>query len=128
VPIKAYWQSSVLAFDNAMNRKNMWSLAMVVNASEGGKVDLGYKTRFTEKMNIEVEGAGEGDFDDVNFTGNSFSFDTGGFLGINTYRVRAFERGFTHMQLMFMSSTTMDCAVSEIDVEYSVTIKNIGVG
>lgn len=128
IPIDAYWQSAVMSLDNGMMKKNMWSLAMVLNAESGGKVDLGYKTRFNEKMNIEVEGANSKGLEDVNFIGNTFTFDKGGFLGINSYRRRVFERGFTHLQLMFMSNTTYDCAVSEIDVEYSVTVKNIGVG
>ena len=128
VPIEAYWQSSVLALENAMLRKNMWSMSMVVNAAEGGRVDLGYKTRFTYKDDIAIQGANGGIFEDINFIGNNFTFDTGGYLGINTYRYRVFERGFTHLQVLFRSDTTNDCAVSEIDVEYSVTIKNIGVG
>ena len=128
VPIEAYWQSSVLALENAMIRKNMWSMSMVVNAAEGGRVDLGYKTRFTYKDDIAIQGANGGIFEDINFVGNNFTFDNGGYLGINTYRYRVFERGFTHLQLVVRSDTTNDCAVSEIDVEYSVTIKNIGVG
>lgn len=126
-PIDAYWQSSVLSLETAMVRKNMWSMSMTVNAEQGGRVDLGYKTRFTHKDNVAVQGVNEGFFDDVNFIGG-ISFDNGGYLGINTYRFRVFERGFTHMQVLFSSATTTDCAVCEIDIEYSTTIKNIGVG
>ena len=126
-PVEAYWQSSVLSLDKAIMRKNMWSMAMTVGAEQGGRVDLGYKTRFTHKDNIAVQGVNAGVFEDINFIGG-VSFDNGGYLGINTYRFRAFERGFTHLQVLFSSATTTDCAVSEIDIEYSTTIKNIGVG
>lgn len=138
-PINAYWQSSVLALDNAMMRKNMWSMSMTVNAEQGGRVDLGYKTRFTHKEGIEVQGVNTSgvDFGDMNFIGGNiagkgfdmFTFDSGaGYIGINTFRCRAFERGFTNIQLLFNSATTFDCAVCEIDIEYSITNKTIGVG
>lgn len=144
VPIAAYWQSAVMDLGTPIYLKNMWSLSMVASAKHGGKINLGYKTRMNAVSNIEVEGANEADFGkmiDNLFGGtqtslltggvNSFgmyTFDVGGYVGINTYRRRLFDRNFAHIQLLFTSETTTDCAVAEMDIEYSISRKNIGVG
>lgn len=144
VPIAAYWQSAVMDLGAPIYLKNMWSLSMVTSAKYGGKINLGYKTRMNAVSNIEVEGANEADFGtmlDNLFGGtqtslltggvNSFgmyTFDVGGYVGINTYRRRLFDRNFAHIQLLFTSETTTDCAVAEMDIEYSISRKNIGVG
>lgn len=144
VPIAAYWQSAVMDLGTPIYLKNMWSLSMVASAKHGGKINLGYKTRMNSVSNIEVEGANEADFGtmiDNLFGGtqtslltggvNSFgmyTFDVGGYVGINTYRRRLFDRNFAHIQLLFTSETTTDCAVAEMDIEYSISRKNIGVG
>jgi hypothetical protein len=57
-----------------------------------------------------------------------YTFDIGGYVGVNTYRRRMFERNFVHIQLLFTSETVNDCAVSELDIEYAIAKKNIGVG
>lgn len=143
VPISAYWQSAVLSLDNPMYRKNMWALSMTAAAEHGGMINLGYKTRLNAVNNIEIEGAnasGEGDM--IQFLGGTqtslltgasssfgmYTFDIGGYVGINTYRRRLFERDFVHIQLLFTSETVNDCAVSELDIEYAISKKNIGVG
>jgi hypothetical protein len=143
VPIPAYWQSAVLSLDNPMYRKNMWALSMTAAAEHGGMINLGYKTRLNAVNNIEIEGAnarGEGDM--IQFLGGTqtslltgasssfgmYTFDIGGYVGINTYRRRLFERDFVHIQLLFTSETVNDCAVSEFDIEYAISKKNIGVG
>lgn len=144
VPIAAYWQSAVMNLNSPMYLKNMWSLSMVASAKHGGKINLGYKTRINAVNNIEVEGANANSWD--NLIGDLFggeqvslltgvekafgmyTFDVGGYVGINTYRRRLFERNFAHIQLLFTSETTTDCAVSEVDIEYSISRKNIGVG
>lgn len=144
VPVAAYWQSAVMDLNAPMYLKNMWSLGMVVSAKYGGKIDLGYKTRMHAVNNVEVEGANDvgygamvqslfGGEQTSLLTGNEnpfgmYTFDVGGYLGINTYRRRLFERNFAHIQLLFTSETTTDCAVSEVEIEYSIARKNIGVG
>ena len=143
VPIAAYWQSAVMDLNSPMYLKNMWSLSMVASAKHGGKINLGYKTRMNAVNNIEVEGANKfewgeaidmfGGLQTSMLTGNStefgmYTFDVGGYVGINTYTRRIFERNFAHIQLLFTSETTTDCAVSEMDIEYSIAKKNIGVG
>ena len=57
-----------------------------------------------------------------------YTFDVGGYVGINTYTRRIFDRNFAHIQLLFTSETTTDCAVAEMDIEYSIARRNIGVG
>lgn len=142
VPIPAYWQSAVLSLDNPMYRKNMWALSMTAEAEHGGMINLGYKTRLNAVNNIEIEGVNKGGYEDISFLGGlrtflisgkesafgMYTFDVGGYVGINTYRRRLFERNFVHIQLLFTSETTTDCAVSEVDIEYSISRKNIGVG
>jgi hypothetical protein len=144
VPVTAYWQSAVMDLNSPMYLKNMWALSMVVSAKHGGKVNLGYKTRMNAVNNIEVEGANAmswGNLTESLFGGEQvslltgvekpfgmYTFDVGGYVGINTYRRRIFERNFAHIQLLFTSETTTDCAVSEMDIEYSIARKNIGVG
>ena len=142
VPIPAYWQSAVLSLENPMYRKNMWSLAMTAAAEHGGMINLGYKTRLNAVNNIEVEGANARNDSDFSFIGGEqtsliagvenpfgmYTFDVGGYVGINTYRRRVFERDFVHIQLLFTSETVNDCMVSELDIEYAVSKKNIGVG
>lgn len=135
VPINAYWQSAVLDLENPMIRKNMWSLSATVGAEHGGMINLGYKTRMKHVNDIELQGANENTFDDnISLFGagtNGFgmhTFDTGGFVGINTYRRRVFERNFIFLQLLFESDTVNDCVINEIDVEYAIARKNIGVG
>lgn len=142
VPVVAYWQSAVLDLGAPMYLKNMWSLSMVASAKHGGKINLGYKTRMNSVSGIQVEGANEGSLADISLFGGEqvssltgdkktfgmFTFDMGGYVGINTYRRRLFDRNFAHIQLLFTSETTTDCAVAEMDVEYAITRKNIGVG
>lgn len=143
VPIAAYWQSAVMDLNSPMYLKNMWSLSMVASAKHGGKINLGYKTRMNAVNNIEVEGANKfewgeaidifGGLQTSMLTGvekpfGMYTFDVGGYVGINTYTRRIFERNFAHIQLLFTSETTTDCAVSEMDIEYSIARKNIGVG
>ena len=142
VPIAAYWQSAVLNLDNPMYRKNMWALSMTAAADNGGMINLGYKTRLNAVNNIEIEGVNAKNADDINFIGGiqtslltgqphgfgMYTFDVGGYVGINTYRRRIFERDFVHIQLLFTSETVNNCVVSELDIEYAVSKKNIGVG
>ena len=142
VPVAAYWQSAVMDLNAPMYLKNMWSLSMVASAKHGGKINLGYKTRMNAVNNIQVEGANDTDWGDIILFGGPqtslitgdktsfgmYTFDVGGYVGINTYRRRLFERNFAHIQLLFTSETTADCAVSEVDIEYSIARKNIGVG
>lgn len=143
VPVTAYWQSAVMDLGAPMYLKNMWSLSMVASAKHGGKINLGYKTRMNSVSNIEVEGANDfawgnpldlfGGMQTSMLTGGAksfgmYTFDVGGYVGINTYRRRLFDRNFAHIQLLFTSETTTDCAVAEMDIEYSIARKNIGVG
>lgn len=135
VPIRAYWQSAVLDLENPMIKKNMWSLAVTASAEHGGMINLGYKTRMKYVNDIDAQGFNANTFDDnISLFGagtNGFgmhTFDTGGFVGINTYRRRVFERNFIFLQLLFESNTVSDCVVNEIDVEYAIARKNIGVG
>ena len=143
VPIAAYWQSAVMDLNSPMYLKNMWSLSMVVSAKHGGKINLGYKTRMNAVSNIEVEGANAstwgqaidlfGGMQTSMLTGvekpfGMYTFDAGGYVGINTYTRRIFDRNFAHIQLLFTSENTADCAVAEMDIEYSIARKNIGVG
>ena len=144
VPVAAYWQSAVLDLGAPMYLKNMWSLSMVASAKHGGMINLGYKTRMNAVSNIEVEGANDVDYGSMMqslfggtqtslLTGNEhsfgmYTFDVGGYVGINTYRRRLFDRNFAHIQLLFTSETTTDCAVAEMDIEYAISRKNIGVG
>ena len=143
VPISAYWQSAVMDLNQPIYLKNMWSLSMVASAKHGGKINLGYKTRLNAVSNIEVEGANDFAWgDDIDMFGGTqtsmltgksesfgmYTFDVGGYVGINTYRRRLFERNFAHIQLLFTSATATDCSVSEMDIEYSIARKNIGVG
>lgn len=143
VPVTAYWQSAVMDLGAPMYLKNMWSLSMVASAKHGGKINLGYKTRMKSVSNIEVEGANDfawgnpldlfGGMQTSMLTGGAksfgmYTFDVGGYVGINTYRRRLFDRNFAHIQLLFTSETTTDCAVAEMDIEYSIARKNIGVG
>lgn len=128
LPINAHWKSAIIDLENSMRRKNLWSLSTTVIPTEGGFVKVGYKTRYNERMpdqmDKQVEGAYSFSFDDIDFS--MFNFDCGGF--INAFRRRVFERGFIYMQLGFMSESVGDCVVTEIAVEYSPTIKNMGVG
>ena len=117
---------------------------MVASAKHGGMINLGYKTRMNAVSNIEVEGANDVDYGSMMqslfggtqtslITGNEhsfgmYTFDVGGYVGINTYRRRLFDRNFAHIQLLFTSETTTDCAVAEMDIEYAISRKNIGVG
>lgn len=135
VPIHAYWQSAVLDLENPMTKKNMWSLSVTASAEHGGMINLGYKTRLNAVNNIQVEGANASTFaDGVLFLSGGDkgfgmqTFDTGGYVGINAYRRRVFERNFVFLQLLFESDTVSDCVVNEIDVEYAIGRKNIGVG
>ena len=143
VPVAAYWQSAVMDLNSPMYLKNMWSLSMVASAKHGGKINLGYKTRMNAVSSIEVEGANAstwgqaidlfGGVQTSMLTGGAksfgmYTFDVGGYVGINTYTRRIFDRNFAHIQLLFTSETTTDCAVSEMDIEYSIAKKNIGVG
>lgn len=142
VPIPAYWQSAVLDLENTMYRKNMWALSMTAAAEHGGMINLGYKTRLNAVHNIEIEGVNKGGYEDISFLGGlqtflisgkesafgMYTFDVGGYVGINSYRRRIFERDFVHIQLLFTSETVNDCVVSELDIEYAVSKKNIGVG
>lgn len=142
VPVVAYWQSAVLDLGAPVYLKNMWSLSMVASAKHGGKINLGYKTRMNSVSGIQVEGANEGSLADISLFGGEqvssltgdkktfgmFTFDMGGYVGINTYRRRFFDRNFAHIQLLFTSETTTDCAVAEMDIEYAIARKNIGVG
>lgn len=142
VPIPAYWQSSVLRLDSAMYRKNMWALSVTAESAHGGMLNLGYKTRLNAVNDIEIEGLNAQDAGDLTFIGGEvkssismgknafgmYTFDIGGHVGINTYRRRVFERDFVHIQLLFTSETINDCAVSELDIEYAISKKNIGVG
>jgi hypothetical protein len=142
VPIPAYWQSAVLNLENPMYRKNMWALSMTAAAEHGGMINLGYKTRLNAINNIEIEGANAKNEEDISFIGGlqtslisgkesafgMYTFDVGGYVGVNTYRRRVFERDFVHIQLLFTSATVNDCVVNELDIEYAVSKKNIGVG
>lgn len=142
VPIPAYWQSAVLNLENPMYRKNMWGLSTTVAATDGGMINIGYKTRLNAVNNIEIEGANAEDYVDISFLGGvqtsmisgkekafgMYSFDVGGHVGINTYRRRVFERDFVHIQLLFTSESISDCVVNELDIEYAISKKNIGVG
>ena len=142
VSVPAYWQSAVLDLENPMIRKNMWSLSVTACAEYGGMINLGYKTRLKAVNNIQIEGANANTFENINFLGGEqtsllsgeskgfgmYTFDTGGFVGINSYRRRIFERNFVFLQLLFESETANDCVVNEIDVEYAIARKNIGVG
>jgi hypothetical protein len=142
VPIASYWQSAVLSLDNPMYRKNMWALSMTAAAEHGGMINLGYKTRLNAVNNIEIEGVNKGGYEDISFLGalqtflisdkesafGMYTFDVGGYVGVNSYRRRLFERDFVHIQLLFTSKTVNDCAVSEVDIEYAISKKNIGVG
>jgi hypothetical protein len=91
------------------------------------------------REDIQVEGANEFTFDNMNFIGGEqllssgvtqgftmFTFDSGGF--VNSYRKRVFERGFVYLQLAFESETASNCVIGEMCVEYTPTRKNIGVG
>ena len=143
VPVTAYWQSAVMDLNSPMYLKNMWGLSMVASAKHGGQINLGYKTRMNAVSNIEVEGANAfawgqavdlfGGMQTSMLTGGAksfgmYTFDVGGYVGINTYTRRIFDRNFAHIQLLFTSETTTDCAVAEMDIEYSIGRKNIGVG
>ena len=143
VPVTAYWQSAVMDLNSPMYLKNMWGLSMVASAKHGGKINLGYKTRMNAVSNVEVEGANAfawgqaidlfGGMQTSMLTGGEksfgmYTFDVGGYVGINTYTRRIFDRNFAHIQLLFTSETTTDCAVAEMDIEYSIARRNIGVG
>ena len=113
---------------------------MTTLPSLGGMINIGYKTRMSEREDIQVEGANEFTFGNMNFIGGEqqlqsagttqgftmFTFDSGGF--VNTYRQRVFERGFVYLQLAFESETASNCVIGEMCVEYAPTRKNIGVG
>lgn len=128
LPINAHWKSAIIDLGNSMYRKNLWSLSTTVIPTECGFVKVGYKTRYNEQMkdraNKQVEGAYVFSFDDVDFS--MFNFDCGGF--VNAFRQKVFERGFIYIQLAFASDSIGDCIVTEMDLEYSPTIKNMGVG
>ena len=142
VPVSSYWRSAVLDLNSPINQKNMWSLTLTAMAQGGGQIDIGYKTRLNYVNDIQSEGANSSTWgDDILFGGSKvsllteeespfglYSFDVGGYIGVNSYRRRIFERNFMHIQLLFISESVSDCAVSEIDIEYSIARKNIGVG
>lgn len=142
VPVSSYWRSAVLDLNSPINHKNMWSLTLTAMAQGGGQIDIGYKTRLNYVNDIQSEGANSSTWGDDILFGESmvslltkeespfglYSFDVGGYIGVNSYRRRIFERNFMHIQLLFISESVSDCAVSEIDIEYSIARKNIGVG
>jgi hypothetical protein len=128
LPINAHWKSAIIDLESSMHRKNLWSLSTTVIPTEGGFVKVGYKTRYNEQMKDrttkQIEGAYVFSFDDIDFS--MFNFDCGGF--VNAFRQRVFERGFIYIQLAFASDSVGDCVVTEMALEYSPTIKNLGVG
>lgn len=124
IPIYAYWKSAIVDFDKSYARKNLWSISASVMPVSRGRLTMGYKTRLSESGGIDIDGTNAFNFGDIDFT--NFSFDCGGF--VNAYRVPVFERGFIYLQLMFSSHSDGDAVVNELAVEYSETVKNIGVG
>jgi hypothetical protein len=134
LPINAYWKSLATDLGSNVHRKNMYSLSVVVQPSKECEVFVGYTTRLRDRLAITAEGVNQFEFDDVSFEAygeenalyQMFSFDAGGF--ISAYRQRVFERNFVYTQLMFACNSIGDCMVQEIAVEYTQTIKNIGVG
>lgn len=121
--VDAYWKSAVLDLGSSIYKKNLWALSTSVMPTNKGRLVVGYKTRSKEVNNLSVQGVNAFSYDDLDFS--YFSFDAGGF--VNAYRKPCCAHGFVYLQLFFGSNSVGDCVVNEMAVEYSPTIKNIGV-
>lgn len=127
--VVSYWFSPILSFGVQEYKKRVKTLSIMFNPISNGVIDIGYKTYKVGKNtfldNYNVKGATNANmFSDLDF--NTFTFTLGDFTRNYTKQLRL--NNINYLQLYYRSDNNENCVVLSMNLTYTLSKKNKGLG
>lgn len=119
-PVVAEWYTPVLDFGTNEQSKTLLKITVCAEATPGGKLSLGYDTRYANSH--EIKGINTFSLNRISL--QNFSFDVG---FANSYSQKVYERNFNFLQFNFISDNDKNCIINSLSAIYKINKSNRGV-
>lgn len=119
-PVVAEWYTPVLDFGTNEQSKTLLKITVCAEATPGGKLSLGYDTRYANSH--EIKGINTFSLNRISL--QNFSFDVG---FANSYSQKVYERNFNFLQFNFISDNDKNCIINSLSAIYKINKANRGV-
>ena len=118
IPVYAEWYTPVVDLGSGLYEKTLLRLSTVCEPGLGGRMEVGYETRRTERAGVvrRVDGGESGRLDLADLDFSDFSFDS--FAASHT--VRICERHVNYVRLRVRSEGAVDLRMHEMSLVYRI--------